>query len=683
MLHYAKLATGVASAALCLVPCFAQRSTPDVDKVANWPAPLYWQRPAPSGQPDSSGRIAPGRETAQATETAQVGEAAVFVAITPCRLVDTRNNGTFPYPSTFGGPSMAGGATRVFPVPSGVCSLPAMAVAYSFNIAVVPAGTTMRWLTAWPDGDTMPTLATLNDKAGLVTSNAAIVAAGNAGAIDIYVEDATDVIVDVNGYYALPANLPFGGTAAAPALTFGNTTTGLYSAGTGELGIAAQGANVATVSSTGLSVPGNLDFGGMITYGGSALIQVQSSPSSNLAIGLNATPTTGEYNTMIGWDVASRLNQGTQDVAVGAGALGNTSMGSGYAVELTTAIGAYSLQNLSGSQNVMGNTALGASAGSSVTTGSYNTLVGTGAGGIETTGSYNTFVGTGAAGNQSTGTNATGSYNTFLGYQAGPVVTSGGYNTFVGSEAGGNETAGSFNTFVGTGAADGPTAGTKATGSFNTFLGNSAGYSVASGGYNTFLGYDAGYNVTTGSHGILIGNQGNAADANLIRIGTSAEHYSTYIAGIYGVTPSGAGEVVINSSGQLGSVTSSRRFKTDIADMGDTTETLMSLRPVQFRYIAHGPGAPLYYGLVAEEVAEIAPELVGRNANGEIETVFYDKVNAMLLNQVQTQQRQIESQKEQSESERAQAQSQIKQLTELVGRLESRLAELESRASGR
>ena len=114
MLHYAKLATGVASAALCLVPCFAQRSTPDVDKVANWPAPLYWQRPAPSGQPDSSGRIAPGRETAQATETAQVGEAAVFVAITPCRLADTRNNGTFPYPSTFGGPSMTAGRRGCF-----------------------------------------------------------------------------------------------------------------------------------------------------------------------------------------------------------------------------------------------------------------------------------------------------------------------------------------------------------------------------------------------------------------------------------------------------------------------------------------------------------------------------------------------------------------------------------------
>jgi polyhydroxyalkanoate synthesis regulator phasin len=222
-------------------------------------------------------------------------------------------------------------------------------------------------------------------------------------------------------------------------------------------------------------------------------------------------------------------------------------------------------------------------------------------------------------------------------------------------------------------------------------VGNDAGYSATSGDHDTFLGNNAGYNVTTGSDDILIGNTGNAADANLIRIGTSGEHNSTYIAGIYGVTPSGAGEVVINSSGQLGTVTSSRRFKTDIADMGDTTETLMNLRPVQFRYIAHGPGAPLYYGLIAEEVAEVAPDLVGQNANGEIETVFYDKVNAMLLNQVQTQQREIEtqkaefrsqlqSQKEESDSEHARSQSEIKQLTELVSQLESRLAELESRA---
>jgi len=113
--------------------------------------------------------------------------------------------------------------------------------------------------------------------------------------------------------------------------------------------------------------------------------------------------------------------------------------------------------------------------------------------------------------------------------------------------------------------------------------------------------------------------------------------------------------------------------------MGDTTDTLMSLRPVQFRYTAYGDGAPLQYGLIAEEVAEVAPELVAHNAKGEIETVFYDKVNAMLLNQVQTQQRKIESQEAQIDSQNAQLQSQRDQFMELIKRLESRLAEVESR----
>lgn len=99
--------------------------------------------------------------------------------------------------------------------------------------------------------------------------------------------------------------------------------------------------------------------------------------------------------------------------------------------------------------------------------------------------------------------------------------------------------------------------------------------------------------------------------------------------------------------------------------------SLMSLRPVRFRYKVYGP--PFQYGLVAEEVAEVAPELAARNRDGQIETVFYDKVNAMLLNQVQMQQRQIEEQ-------RAQLQSQRQELSDVIRRLESRLAELENRS---
>ncbi len=161
--------------------------------------------------------------------SALFGVPAVFVAMAPCRLMDTRGNG---FTGAFGPPSFSAGETRVIPVPTGSCGLPNGAVAYSVNIALVPVGSTMRVLTAWPDGQAQPTVATMNDKAGLITSNAAIVPAGNNGAIDVYVTDATNVIIDVNGYYAQPSSLPIAlgqGTAAAPALTFGSDpTTGLF-----------------------------------------------------------------------------------------------------------------------------------------------------------------------------------------------------------------------------------------------------------------------------------------------------------------------------------------------------------------------------------------------------------------------------------------------------------------------
>jgi hypothetical protein len=263
-------------------------------------------------------------------------------------------------------------------------------------------------------------------------------------------------------------------------------------------------------------------------------------------------------------------------------------------------------------------------------------------------GASNSAFGAGALGSI-----ASGADNTAVGYLAGGSITSTGSNVAVGSEAlAGASGTGTRNTAVGA------LAGAHATGSNNTYIGLGAGGTGGTGSDNTFVGTYAGGNVTTGSYNIFIANQGPTnpdTESGTIRIGDTAQT-QTFISGIYNVTPaiSGGLPVVIDSAGQLGTTSSSRRFKTDIADMGDTTETLMTLRPVQFRYIAHGPGAPLQYGLIAEEVAEVAPELVAHSADGEIETVFYDKVNAMLLNQVQTQQRQIE-------------------------KLESRLAELESR----
>lgn len=121
-----------------------------------------------------------------------------FQTVTPCRVVDTRNaNGMF------GGPIMASNSTRSFPIPSGSCGIPTSATAYAFNVTVVPT-VDLAYLTLWPSGEVQPTVSTLNSYNGQVVANAALVPAGNAGAVDVYVTDQTHVIIDIVGYFSAP-----------------------------------------------------------------------------------------------------------------------------------------------------------------------------------------------------------------------------------------------------------------------------------------------------------------------------------------------------------------------------------------------------------------------------------------------------------------------------------------------
>lgn len=181
--------------------------------------------------------------------------------------------------------------------------------------------------------------------------------------------------------------------------------------------------------------------------------------------------------------------------------------------------------------------------------------------------------------------------------------------------------------------------------------------------------------MTTGSNNIDIGNSGSAGEAGTVRIGTPPFQTRLFISGVYGITPGGGTTqpVVVDQYGQLGTTTSSRRFKQDIRDLGDTTSAVMGLRPVRFRYKVHGPDGPEQYGLVAEEVEDVDPELVARDLDGQVNSVSYDKVNIMLLNEVQKQQRLIEAQRETIESQKS-------EFTDRIRQLEERLAELESRA---
>jgi hypothetical protein len=283
-----------------------------------------------------------------------------------------------------------------------------------------------------------------------------------------------------------------------------------------------------------------------------------------------------------------------------------------------------------------GNTFLGENAGNFTMTGGSNTASGYQTLFSNTTGYNNT-----ASGVTTLYYNTTGYGNTANGASALESNTTGHSNTASGLSALFSNTAGFYNTASGLFALYSNTSGNS-----NTANGLAALRNNTTGNGNTAIGYQAGFNLTTGSNNIAIDNLGVADEANTTRIGDSQTR--TFIAGIRGVTTANANAiaVVIDSAGQLGTVSSSRHVKDNIADMGEASSTLMKLRPVTFHYKSdrNPKGRSLQYGLIAEEVEKVAPNLVARSADGEIETVFYQHLTPMLLNEYQKQQRTIEAQ---------------------------------------
>ena len=178
------------------------------------------------------------------------------------------------------------------------------------------------------------------------------------------------------------------------------------------------------------------------------------------------------------------------------------------------------------------------------------------------------------------------------------------------------------------------------TGSGNTASGESALRFNTTGFNNIAVGLNAGSSLTTGSNNIYVHSVGVEAESDTIRIGAVGTQTRTFIAGISGVTAAGtAVPVLIDTKGQLGTISSSMRFKEEIRDMGEASSRIMQLRPVTFRYKKeNGDGArPLQFGLIAEEVAEVYSDLVQYSATGEANAVLYHLLNAMLLNEVQKQ----------------------------------------------
>jgi hypothetical protein len=373
-------------------------------------------------------------------------------------------------------------------------------------------------------------------------------------------------------------------------------------------------------------------------------------PGGNTAEGQNAllSLSTGTYNTALGLYSLLSLTDGNFCTGVGAGTLlvntadSNTATGAGALLSNTlgtgnTATGAFALFFNTEAQ---GNTAIGTDALLHNTLGPFNTATGFGAlannidavantanGALalqnNTTGVQNT-----AIGGQALASNQDGSHNTATGFQALFNNTTDD-NTAYGYQALLNTTTGFFNTASGVGALQ-----DNDIGAGNTAIGYFALHNNVTGGGNIAIGVGAGTNITGGDSNIYIGNVGLGGDSNTTRIGIAKTTQRTFIDGIRGVTTgiNDAVNVVIDSAGQLGTISSSRRFKHDIKPMDSASDSILALKPVTFHYKSQKDAKP-QFGLIAEEVAEVNPDLVVRDENGEIYTVRYDAVNAMLLNE--------------------------------------------------
>ena len=322
------------------------------------------------------------------------------------------------------------------------------------------------------------------------------------------------------------------------------------------------------------------------------------------------------------------------------------------------------------------NTAEGGSALLNLTTGTYNTAVGFYSLRSNTTGGLNTAVGTGAlyadTGQNNTATgagallyNTTGSLNTANGALALFNNTTGSTNTAIGQYALYSNTIGNGNVANGDGALSNNTEGIN-----NTACGADALDNNTTGNGNIALGTFTGGNVTTATNVICIGL--NVAGANV--------NNTCFIGNIRGVTTQhpDAIPVLIDSSGQLGTVSSSRRFKKEIEPMARASEAILALKPVTFHYKSDKTGTP-QFGLIAEEVAAVNPDLVVRDEKGEIYTVRYDAVNAMLLNEFLKEHRKVEDLKKDFQATVAQQQKEIAALAATVKEQASQIQRVSAR----
>jgi hypothetical protein len=437
-------------------------------------------------------------------------------------------------------------------------------------------------------------------------------------------------------------------------------------------------------------VDGNLTMKGLITFGPGQTFPVNASdPGGSVVVGNNTStaPTSGTNggwfsssspasSGVVGIDTAGSTGTGVYGQGSGNGVIGSSTATSG-----STAGGSFSASSPAGSGVVgvdtAGTTGIGVfgqgsgygvySQGNANVTGNLTVAGSVNGLTIESPGTHNTGLGLNTLASATTGLE-----NTAVGYGTLSNNTTGEYNVAIGGNAlhantGGGSGEGNSNTAIGDGAML-----LNSTGGSNLALGSLALGTNTVGSNNIAVGNTAGNNISGSnpeacSNNIDIGNTGTIGDSGVIRIGSGAQT-SAYIAGINGVKTSVADAVpvLIDNTGNLGTINSSRRYKEDIQDMGDTSSGLLRLRPVTFRYKQpYSDGSkPIQYGLIAEEVAEVYPELVARGADGQIQTVKYQVLDSMLLNELQKQNATIAAQQEH-----------IQSLEDRLARVEAALAE--------
>jgi endosialidase-like protein len=600
---------------LTLVPAIAAAQLQrDVAQLKSWPAPLFWQ----PGTGDSA--VAnPAADIAPQAQTP--ANSLVFVGMTPCRVVDTRVGQGFT--GGFGPPSLVGGTSRTFPIQSSsTCSIPSIAQAYSFNITIAPPGF-LDYITAWPTGQPRPNASTLNGYVNTVIANAAIVPAGTSGSVDVYASQNTELIIDINGYYAAQSGITLAlGTAGTPSLSFsGDAGTGIYSSAAGSLNITAGGASRLRVQSNGnTDVTGNLNVSNKLSSAsagiGTTLPATTLDVRGWLTLDPGADPALftaasgGEHNRYLDLfnspDLASASGLKAGGVLV-SDDYGYASPGKNDMV-------------------VRGKVGIGRQSGSA----KLSVDAGTGVGNAVDLASGSGYALTG--------------FTDFI-----ALWGSGGIRGVEGLSSGGEGVRGSSSNGIGVIGLGSSTGSVAIRGQNGTsfFLGNTTPL-PSSFGKGVGLGFDTISNFGYVFAADYATNQGQSLALNSsggnVGIGTAAPDRTLTVNGRARVAQipfeESAAAVCYNNAGDLLSCGfSSMRFKTNITPLDEGLEIVRQLRPIRFNWKEdERPDI----GLGAEDVAKIDPSLAFTNSESEVVGVKYEKLNLLLINAVKQQQAQIE-----------------------------------------